>query len=60
MAGIRFFSAKFEMRENMSCKLYKIDESFGSIELPHAHDYVQIWYVARERSNISFKAVSTL
>ncbi|MCQ6558610.1 AraC family transcriptional regulator [Paenibacillus mendelii] len=47
MAGIRFFSAKYEMRENMSCKLYKIDETFGSIELPHAHDYVQIWYVSK-------------
>jgi len=45
MAGVRFFSAKFELLENVPCKLYKIDEKFECIELDHAHDYVQIWYV---------------
>ncbi|WP_420089582.1 AraC family transcriptional regulator [Paenibacillus apiarius] len=44
--GIVFFHSQFEFPEPLPCKMYKIDQTHGSL-WDHTHDYFQIWYVVR-------------
>lgn len=46
---VRFFShaREFPSRRTL-CKLYKINQSWGSIR-EHTHDYFQIWYIHKGR-----------
>jgi len=43
--NIQIFESKVELPGKLQCKLYKIDEAYGTYKWDHTHDYFQIWYV---------------
>lgn len=45
--GTRFFYSQLELNGRFPCKVYKIDETFATVQEPHYHDYFQIWYVSK-------------
>ncbi|MGG1879908.1 AraC family transcriptional regulator [Paenibacillus cisolokensis] len=44
--GIVYFTSELEMMSGLPCKMYRINEDYGSMS-DHMHDYFQIWYVRR-------------
>ncbi|WP_019423065.1 AraC family transcriptional regulator [Paenibacillus sp. OSY-SE] len=40
------FHSEQELEAHLPCKMYKLDQSTGSI-WDHTHDYIQIWYVLK-------------
>ncbi|MGI2297796.1 AraC family transcriptional regulator [Paenibacillus sp. GXUN7292] len=43
--NVHTFMSTSEMQEQLSLKLYKINETYEAYRLDHTHDYFQIWYV---------------
>lgn len=41
------FEKRVMFTKSKFCKLYKVTSEKPSGELPHAHDYMQIWYISR-------------
>ncbi|NOJ73763.1 helix-turn-helix transcriptional regulator [Paenibacillus alvei] len=45
-SDVILFRSEQEMRAHLPCKMYKINQTLGSI-WDHTHDYIQIWYVVK-------------